>query len=150
VTVDPVGVDPGEPPADPDAAPGREPAVVLLVEDTPSNVRLVERVVARRPGWRLVVAGTGTLGLQQARAAGPRLILLDLHLPDISGEQVVAALRADPSTRDVPVHVVTADAVPGRRARLVALGADGYLTKPVDVQRLLALLDEHDVPARRP
>jgi CheY-like chemotaxis protein len=98
--------------------------------------------VSRRPAWRLIHALHGSLGLELARSHQPRLILLDLHLPDLPGIEVLAALRAGPQTRDLPVVVLSADATPGLRSTLERAGADGYLTKPVDVRRLLDLLDE--------
>jgi PAS domain S-box-containing protein len=116
---------------------------VLYIEDNLSNLRLVERVVARRPRWHLVHALHGALGLELARSRRLDLILLDLHLPDLSGEEVLLALRADPLTWDVPVYVVSADATDGQRRRLLAAGASGYLTKPIDVPQLLGLLDTH-------
>jgi PAS domain S-box-containing protein len=116
---------------------------VLYIEDNLSNLRLVERIVARRPGWRLVHALHGTLGLELARGQHPDLVLLDLHLLDLPGEKVLDALRADPTTESVPVYVVSADATPGQRRRLLRAGADGYLTKPIDVRQLLDLLDLH-------
>ncbi len=133
---DPADDVPGEP-AVPAAVPTR---TVLYVEDNLSNLRLVEKVVARRPGWRLVHALHGELGIELARAQIPTLVLLDLHLPDMSGELVLSALKAHPRTRDVPVWFLTADATPGQAKRLLAGGADGHLTKPVDVRDLLLLL----------
>jgi CheY-like chemotaxis protein len=124
----------------------REPAraTVLYIEDNLSNLRLVERIVARRGAWRLVHALQGRLGLELAVTQPPQLLLLDLHLPDLSGDRVLAALRADPRTADVPVYVISADATPGQRRRLLQAGAAGYLTKPIDVRQLLDLLDTHD------
>ncbi|WP_019875802.1 ATP-binding protein [Sporichthya polymorpha] len=116
--------------------------VVLAVEDNPANVRLLQEIVSRRPGWRLVTAGQGQLGLDLAIADPPDLVLLDLHLPDLRGEDVLMRLRAEPSTAAVPVVVVSADATPGRAERIVALGAADYFTKPIQVGRLLALLDD--------
>jgi PAS domain S-box-containing protein len=130
-------------PAEDGAGRGEACSTVLYIEDNLSNLRLVERVVARRPSWRLIHALHGTLGLELARSHLPALILLDLHLPDRPGEEVLAALQADPRTRAIPVHVVSADATQARRGALEAGGAAGYLTKPIDVRALLALLDEH-------
>ncbi|HEX2807393.1 MAG TPA: response regulator, partial [Kineosporiaceae bacterium] len=118
-------------------------STVLYIEDNLSNLRLVERVVARRPLWRLVHALHGTLGLELARAQLPDLILLDLHLPDLPGEKVLAGLRSHSQTESIPVYVVSADATPGQRRRLLQAGARGYLTKPIDVRQLLELLDTH-------
>jgi PAS domain S-box-containing protein len=115
---------------------------VLYIEDNLSNLRLVERVMARYSGVRLIPAMLGRLGLELARQHRPDMILLDLHLPDISGEQVLRELRADPELQRTPVIVLSADATPGQVERLVAAGARAYLTKPLDVRQLLVLVDE--------
>ena len=91
----------------------------------------------------------GRLGLDLARQHRPDLILLDVHLPDISGEQVLRELRADPELGRTPVVVLSADATPGQVQRLLAAGARAYLTKPLDVRRLLTILDE-TLPVRGP
>ena len=114
---------------------------VLYVEDNPSNVKLVERIVARRPEVTLLVAMQGRIALELAREHQPSLILLDLHLPDMSGEEVLARLRAEPRTSATPVVVLSADATPGQVQRLRANGATDYLTKPFDISRLLAVID---------
>jgi PAS domain S-box-containing protein len=126
-------------------ASGRDSGVtgtVLYIEDNISNRRLMERVLARRPGIRLVGAGQGQAGLDVARADRPDLILLDLHLPDISGEEVLRRLWEDARTRAIPVAVLSADATPAQIKRLLAAGASAYLTKPIDVGQVLQLLDD--------
>jgi signal transduction histidine kinase len=70
------------------------------------------------------------------------LVLLDLHLPDMPGEEVLRHLFENPATRGVPVVVVTADATPGLTRRLQAAGATAFLTKPLDIRRVLHLIDE--------
>lgn len=115
---------------------------LLLIEDNPSNVRLIEQVVARRPSLRLISAMKGALGLDLAREHRPDLVLLDLHLPDVSGEEVLRRLREDPATRAIPVVVASADAAPGTIERLVAAGARAYLTKPLNLRRLVEVMDE--------
>jgi CheY-like chemotaxis protein/nitrogen-specific signal transduction histidine kinase len=122
---------------------------VLYIEDNLSNLRLVERIVQRRPGVTLLSAMQGRRGLELARSHQPELIVLDLHLPDMSGQDVLAELRADPATRAIPVAILSADATPSRVTRLVEQGAHAYLTKPVEVTRFLALLDELLVGAVR-
>jgi len=129
------------------AAPASRPlrtgdASVLYVEDNVSNLRLLERVLAHRPGLKLLAAMQGRLGLDLARRHRPNLILLDLHLPDLSGDDVLQQLRADPATREIPVVIVSADATPGQIDRLLAAGARAYLTKPLDIAKLLTLVDE--------
>ena len=114
---------------------------VLYIEDNPSNLRLVRRVLQRRPGVTLASAMQGREGLELASTLAPDLILLDLDLPDVDGEEVLRRLRVDRQTSEIPVVVVTADATAGRRTRLLAQGARGYLTKPIDIRAFLATLD---------
>ena len=116
------------------------PARVLYIEDNPSNLRLV-RADPRAPARDRLPAMQGRLGLELARQHRPDLVLLDLHLPDMPGDEVLAALQADPRTRRIPVVILSADATHGRIERLLAAGARAYLTKPIDVARLLATLD---------
>jgi len=114
---------------------------VLLVEDNPANVRLVERIFGLVDDVRVVSTGYGGEAVDLAIREGASLVLLDLNLPDLSGERVLAALRGTPATRSVPVIVVSADATPGQIDRLLAAGATRYLTKPFDVQELLDVVD---------
>jgi CheY-like chemotaxis protein len=104
------------------------------------NLRLVESVLARRPGVRLLQATRGREGIDIAREHRPDLILLDVHLPDVPGEDVLEELRADHATRHIPVVVISADATPERVRRMLAAGAGAYLTKPLDIRRLLGLI----------
>jgi len=116
---------------------------VLYVEDNLSNLKLMERVLARRPGITLVSAMQGSLGVTLARDHRPDLILLDLNLPDMPGEEVLARLHSDPATAEVPIVVISADATSGQRSRLVEAGASDFITKPFDVDRLLQIVDEY-------
>ena len=115
---------------------------VLYIEDTAANVRVIEGVLERRPGVQLLSAMFGRLGLELAREHHPDLIVLDLHLPDVPGEWVLAELQDDPETRDIPVIVLSADATREREQMLVA-GASAYLTNPIDLLRLLDVFDRH-------
>jgi len=115
--------------------------VVLQIEDNPSNSALVEQVLAKRPGVRLVSAGEGRTGLELARQHRPDLVLLDLHLPDVPGDELLHRLKAVPELADTKVVVVSADATPSRIREMLDLGVEGYLTKPVDVEALLRLVD---------
>jgi PAS domain S-box-containing protein len=122
----------------PEAAAG----TVLYVEDNRSNVRLLERLLARRPGVVLLTAATGEAALRMIRERQPDLVLLDLHLPDMSGEEVLRRVWAAPTRRAIPVAVLSADATPRQQQRLLAAGAVAYLTKPLDVAALLQIVDE--------
>jgi CheY-like chemotaxis protein len=115
---------------------------LLYIEDNLANLKLVQRVVAHRNDVDIIPAMQGRLGVDLAREHQPALILLDLHLPDIPGDQVLQQLRADPVTAPIPVVVVSADATPGQQQRLVTAGASAYLTKPYEVQELLRIIDE--------
>ena len=115
---------------------------VLYVEDNLSNLQLVDRVLSRRGDVELISAMRPMLGLDLAREHRPDLVLLDLHLPDVPGEEVLRRLLADPRTADIPVVVLSADARPGLIKRLLDAGARRFLTKPLDVAELLGLLDE--------
>ena len=87
-------------------------------------------------------AGLGRDGLEMAVADRPTMIMLDLHLPDLNGIEVLAKLRGDPRTAAIPVVIASADASPDQLAGLQAAGADGYITKPIDVPQVLTLLDQ--------
>jgi CheY-like chemotaxis protein len=101
----------------------------------------MEHLIGHRPQWHLITAGTGKAGLDLALTASPDLVLLDLHLPDMDGIEVLHRLRSDPMTSDLRVVIVSADASPNQMNRLLAAGAYAYLTKPLDVRRLLEVLD---------
>jgi len=113
---------------------------LLYVEDTYPNLRLVEEVLQSRPSIELITATDGQLGLALAREHRPDVILLDLHLPDLPGEEVLTRLRADEATRRIPVVILSADAT-RQREPLLAAGASAYLTKPIGVVQLLEVLD---------
>lgn len=115
---------------------------VLYIEDNRSNLTLVRHLLKRRPGVMLLHSVQGSVGIQLARAHHPDLVLLDLDLPDLDGQDVMAALRADPATADIPVVVVSADATPHRIRALRDAGALDYLTKPFDIGRLLDAVDQ--------
>ncbi len=115
---------------------------ILYIEDNLSNLALVEGILARRPGTTVLSAMQGRVGVSLARDHQPALILLDRHLPDIPGEEVFRLLRADSRTRDIPVIVLSADAMPSRMRQFLDGGVRAYLTKPLDVPALLAAIDE--------
>jgi CheY-like chemotaxis protein len=116
---------------------------ILYIEDNLSNLRLVEEILSYRPQVKLLVAMQGGLGLELAAQCVPDLVILDLHLPDIPGHEVLARLRSAPATAAIPVVVLSADATEGQIRRLLQAGAQAYLTKPLDVRRLLELVDEY-------
>jgi PAS domain S-box-containing protein len=130
------------------AAGGVAQRTVLHIEDNEQNQRLMDLLLALRPNLSLVTAGRGQEGLELARTRHPDLILLDMHLPDTPGEEVLRALRAQDSTRETPVVVVSADATADRQERLRALGANDYLTKPFNVRQFLGIIDGYLQPEK--
>lgn len=122
---------------------------ILYIEDNLSNVRLVEQILALHPGVRLLDAIQGKIGIDLAKTHTPDWILLDLHLPDMPGEQVLRMLLQDDDTRNIPVTILSADATPSQIERLKAAGARDYLTKPLDVRQFVSLL-ERTLPKASP
>jgi signal transduction histidine kinase len=116
---------------------------LLYIEDTVANVRLVEEILSSRPSIRLLPAGMGSLGLELATEHRPDLVLLDLHLPDIDGDEILARLRADERTKDIPVVILSADATDRTPGPLLEAGAQAYLTKPIGVRELLEVVDTY-------
>jgi PAS domain S-box-containing protein len=123
-------------------APIETRAVLLYVEDNLANLALIRRILAGHPGIRILTAMQGGIGLRLAHEYHPDLILLDSHLPDMSGEDVLRRLQSDAATRPIPVIMLSADATPGQIQRLLNTGARSYLTKPLDVQKFLQVMEE--------
>ena len=88
----------------------------------------------------VIAATSGQLGIDIAASARPDVILLDVNLPDMRGDAVLSALRARPQTAAIPVIAVTADATDTQRRRMLELGVSAYLTKPLDIDTLLAAI----------
>jgi signal transduction histidine kinase/CheY-like chemotaxis protein len=116
------------------------PRRILYIEDNLSNLALVERILDRYATVELIPAMQATIGLALARDHDPALIVLDLHLPDMHGVEVLRRLKADPTTRDVPVVILSADATKRQAERLRRAGASAFLTKPLDVREFLEIL----------
>lgn len=115
---------------------------VLCIEDNLSSLALIETLLQRRPGIRLLSSMQGQLGLDLAAQHAPQLILLDVSLPDINGLKVLQRLRQSPITRDTPVLMITADASDLTRQALQQAGATAVLNKPINVPAFLAHLDQ--------
>jgi two-component system, cell cycle response regulator DivK len=110
--------------------------LILIVEDNPKNLKLVRDVLQVR-GYRTIEAETGEEGVQMAREQQPALVLMDIQLPGISGVEAFRELRADPTTRAIPVIAVTASVMAQERQKVMAAGFDGFQGKPISVRELL-------------
>ena len=115
---------------------------VLYIEDNLSNLTLIEELLREEPAIELLTAMQGRVGLELARQHSLDLILLDLHLPDIDGREVLSQLKALEATREVPVVVISADATASQIDRLMSAGATTYLTKPLDVTEFFRVVDK--------
>ena len=115
---------------------------VHYVEDNETNVEVMRGILAQRPQVRLEVSSLGLDGLTAIRSRRPDLILLDMHLPDVDGLELLRQLQRDPACADIPVIVVSADATPTRIAEALAAGARHYLTKPLNLSGFLGVLDD--------
>ena len=113
---------------------------ILYVEDNEDNVYMLTRRLSRK-GYEIVVAGDGAQGLAMARAEQPALILMDLSLPVMDGWEATRQLKADETTRAIPVIALSANVMEGERERALEAGCDDFDTKPVDLNRLLAKID---------
>ena len=126
--------------------------LVLFIEDNLSSLRLMERILHRVPGVDLINATSGGQGLALAHARLPDLIVLDLNLPDMPGQQVFSELRAAERIRSIPVLVVTSDVRPEVAAEMLAGGVRGFMTKPINVPAFLDLvadlLHRHGAPVQ--
>lgn len=114
---------------------------LLYVEDNPANLTLVEDIMARRPGIRLLSARDGPSGVDLARASRPTVILMDINLPGMSGIEALRILRRDPLTAHIPVVALSANAGARDVSKGLEAGFFGYLTKPIKVAEFLNALD---------
>jgi two-component system cell cycle response regulator DivK len=135
------GLGPEDPPDPEDAQPNLQAAhageCILIIEDNPLNMKLF-RDVLRSQGYQVLEARDGRSGVDLALAEHPDLILLDLHLPDMSGLAVAAELKADERTQDIPILVLTASMVPEAQHAVLASGCDAFLTKPIALPQFRA------------
>lgn len=114
---------------------------VLYAEDNQVNVEIVRGALLAHPGFELHVASSGSQALDLARAVGPDVMLVDMHLGDTTGLELAAALLADPRTQHIRLVALSADALPAQINAALRLGFEAYLTKPVDIPQLLRVLE---------
>ena len=115
---------------------------ILVVEDNEKSMKLFRDVLVAT-GYRTLEATTGIEAVHLASEHTPDLVLMDIQLPDLDGVEALQRLRADARTATIPVLALTAQAMRGDRERFLAVGFDGYLSKPVDVRELLGTVREH-------
>ena len=109
---------------------------ILYVEDNDDNIYMLKNRLTRA-GFTVIIATDGAQGVAMAASEQPDLILMDLTLPNIDGEEATRRIKADPATRSIPVIALTANAMPEDREKALAAGCDDFDTKPVELPRLL-------------
>ena len=124
-------------------------ATVLCVEDNRANMELIKEVLGQRSDLRLLTAVDGRSGLQMAFDHRPDVIVIDNSMPQMTGSEAQAVLRGDPRTAAIPVIALTANAMPDAVAAGLAAGFFRYLTKPIDIQQLLAAVNDALASSRR-
>ena len=115
---------------------------ILIVEDNTLNLKLLNDLLEFR-GYDIVATSQGTAALELAREHAPDVILLDIQLPDIPGTEVAHRLKADPQTRTIPIIAVTAFAMSGDEAKILASGCDAYIAKPFNIQSLFNMIERY-------
>lgn len=109
---------------------------ILYVEDNEDNIYMLERRL-KRAGFDVLIARDGAQGVAMAATEKPELILMDMGLPVLDGQEATRQIKAAPETRHIPVIALTANAMTGDREKALAAGCDDFDTKPVDLPRLL-------------
>ncbi|RYZ18523.1 MAG: response regulator [Chitinophagaceae bacterium] len=118
---------------------------ILIIDDEPRNIFAL-RAVLQSKGYKVQAAASAPEGLERLRSGTAiGVVLLDMMMPEMDGTEALAQIRADGRLRELPVIAVTAQAMAGDRERMLEAGADEYISKPVDVDRLLSLLQQFQI-----
>jgi len=113
---------------------------ILVVEDNDLNRQMIVRRLEHR-GFEVVTADDGPSALTQVEATWPDLVLMDIQLPKMDGWDVARRLKENPTTSYVPIVALTANDLPTDRARAEAMGFDGFESKPIDLERVIATIE---------
>ena len=114
---------------------------ILLVEDNYMNQVLVTEILTMQ-GYTLVDAKTGTEAISVFNTERPDLVLMDLHLPGMDGVTATRIIKADAANKDIPILALTASGIEGEEESILSKGFDGYVSKPIEVQKLLDAITE--------
>jgi len=116
--------------------------VILIVEDDPKSL-ILTRDLLQVSGFTTIEATDGKQGIELAKARNPDLILMDIQMPEMDGLEATRILKADATTRNIPVLALTAYAMKGDEERILQAGCDGYISKPIDIQGLVKEVAEY-------
>ena len=115
---------------------------ILIIEDNQKNLKLIRDVLQFR-GYTTIEAETAEIGIELARKLQPALILMDVQLPGMDGGEALKILKSDAGTQHIPIIALTAFAMKGDRERLMVEGFDGYVAKPIDIKKILQVIESY-------
>jgi two-component system cell cycle response regulator DivK len=113
---------------------------ILLVEDNEANRTLVRDILTHQ-GYEVIVAVNGEEGVRLATKLIPNMVIMDIQMPVMNGFTAIALLKKNPQTKGIKVLAITSFAMAGDRERVMAAGADGYLSKPINTRELPSLIE---------
>lgn len=116
--------------------------LILIVDDNVQNLKLT-RVVLANAGYDVRTAADAEEAIALLRTSRPQVILMDLQLPGMDGLQLTRRLKGDPATREIRIIAMTAYAMKGDEEKAFAAGCDGYVSKPIDIERLPEIVRSH-------
>jgi two-component system cell cycle response regulator DivK len=116
-------------------------AKILVVEDNDRNRRLL-RILLKSRGHEVIEAATGKQALDRLKDQRPDVILMDVQLPYTDGLELTGQIKGDAETADIPIIAVTAYAMKGDEERILEAGCDGYISKPIDTQKVLLVISD--------
>jgi len=113
---------------------------ILIVEDEPKNLKLL-RDLLQRFGYETIEATDGAQGVELTKMKIPSLILMDIMMPKMDGLEATRIIKADTTTKHIPIIALTSYAMKGDRERTLEAGCNGYIAKPVDIQEVLKAVE---------
>lgn len=116
--------------------------LILIVDDNEMNLKLLQMLLVRR-GYQVETASGGEEARARVRELRPRLVLMDVQLPEVDGLQLTREIKQDAELRHIPVVAVTSYAMKGDREKALAAGCDGYITKPIDTRAMRLEVERH-------
>ncbi len=116
--------------------------VILIVDDEPTNVKLLH-VVLQKNGYTTLEATDGKQGVEMARSQKPDVIIMDKNMPVMGGIEATQILKKDESTKHIPIIFVTSSAMKGDREEILQTGCDEYMSKPIDIYKVLEIVAQY-------
>jgi two-component system, chemotaxis family, chemotaxis protein CheY len=116
---------------------------ILVVEDSPTMRQLISFAIKRIPGSRIIEATDGVEALKKLSSEKIDIILADINMPIMDGLKLVSLVRGNPAYKDIPIIMITTEGAEEDKKRALAIGANAYLTKPIQTQELMKLVSSY-------